>query len=338
MSAIESLEKEERSIRLLWILMLLILILTKYATQYAFGEKIGAIYRNQEFGQLANEIVIACEISIIIFVVEEKIRRMHLRKVELNVLQATLSMSVPDELADELAMIIKEPVYRENLRYHLTFLPPMPGHREAASLFILRMEARYTVRNITDIRQSYKIGGTFDDRHDMLLPDHQTISIEDAIVVKINGRRVKFLRTDVGDRRSPSSVGIYGQLLSVVQRRLLPLTRRRVTNLYIDRKKKSFWFSKKIGVPGSGTVDVYIKTDEVLPLAQRRNVYVQLRPSVNLYLSISNAYREKIREIGLPDLNHRSGVFTADHEASYRFEGGILPGQSFDVNWELKDD
>jgi len=328
MSTVESFEKKERRIRRQWIGILILLIFARYLLLPQFLQWIHA---PGMVGKIADEMVVAFVISILLFIVEGRIRKAHLQDVELGVLQATLGMAVPEELANELSKLIKHNFYMRNVRYYLTFLA-LEGDRE---LFTLRMEMLFKLHNISDVRQTHTLRLIADDKYGRLIPSASPVDFRKVMQVRVNHEEVHLESTPVGSSmEAGAELGGVQRLLAWLR---VALRRgRSAPHLFIDREQGTLGFSKEIVVPGRGAAEIYFRLDEVLRLTDRKTVYVLLQPAVNLRLAIANRH-PRIGKVSA-DMNHRPGVdFTSEHETNYRLERGILPGQSFDVSWELRE-
>src|SRR5258707_15510766 len=115
-SFLERLEGDVRRERwYFWVAILVAILLLELADLLGwFPTKDRATYL-----EIARDIRIALLISFVIFVLEGRIRRMHLEQIQGNVLASVLKIAMPEELTNELLMIIKEKVFRANLRYTL---------------------------------------------------------------------------------------------------------------------------------------------------------------------------------------------------------------------------
>lgn len=244
----------------------------------------------QHAEEILHDILIAAQVSLVVFFLEHRMREGRLQQITTSVWLATLESLVPEELANEMIMIIKEPVYREGLYYDITFIEPNhPGE-----FLILRREITYNLKNSTDLEQPYEIKTATD----MKFPD---VPVSPSIV-EINGVREE----------------------------------NTATNKNFLRANNETRFAKEITIPARGKVRVFLQTDEVIRLSELNNRYNILHPSVGLRLKLHNSYNKKI-ENPTAILIHRSGIaFHGSYETGYSFNGGLLPGQGFEVTWELK--
>lgn len=94
---------------------------------------------------------------------------------------------------------------------------------------------------------------------------------------------------------------------------------------------------KNVIVPLRRTLRIQVEADEFVRLEQLNNSHIILGPTTNLYVTLENENYEEIETLSA-ELFHRKGrKFIPEHGKNYYFEGGILPGQSFQVHWTLKN-
>jgi hypothetical protein len=93
---------------------------------------------------------------------------------------------------------------------------------------------------------------------------------------------------------------------------------------------------KNLVVPRAAFVAITTNAEEHLLLNERSNTYVILWPSEGLTVELTNGYQARVKRLLDPELNHRKGVALTQRTPSrYEYLGGILPGQSFQIRWEI---
>lgn len=278
--------------------------------------------------ELLRDIRIALQVSFVIFLLERRIRKIHLEQIQANVLQAALSIALPKALANELIMIIKEPIYRHDLRYHVTILPFRPKTREEPytktlgdpeEYLVLQREISYSLKNMTAHSQEYEVKSISDNKYGIPVE-------KDDVCIKINKKKVR-LMSNCSSEKESAWTALVRWLLQVGGPPRLPSR-----NLQVQEKKIES--CHKIKIPPRGTREVYIKSQEILRVGERNSIFTFLWPSVNLYLILSNAFPDRIESMKA-ELNHRpKAELIPELENTYIFKGGLLPGQSFEVSWE----
>jgi hypothetical protein len=95
---LEKLERDMKTAKRSFWLMMLVLILISYIGEY----KAQWPYVKE----LLRDVRIALQISFVIFLLEQKVRKIHLEQIQGNVLYAALKIPVPEDLANELIMVL----------------------------------------------------------------------------------------------------------------------------------------------------------------------------------------------------------------------------------------
>ncbi len=65
--------------------------------------------------------------------------------------------------------------------------------------------------------------------------------------------------------------------------------------LIVDMQERTVSFGTKIYIPPRGGVEVYFRGDEVRRLKEKKNTYVQMRSTVNLFVSV--AYNKPVKSV-----------------------------------------
>lgn len=316
-SFLETLEREMRQARwYFWVLILVAILMLELADLLGWFPKSD----RETYREIARDIRIALLVSFVIFVVEGRMRRLHLEQIQGNVLASVLKIAMPEELTNELLMIIKEKVFRANLRYTITFrrcdlaLKDCQAQPPSDDYFILQREITFTLKNVTATAQPVKISSRSDWKYPF-------------------AARAADFRIDVDNH--PVLLGGANQppFARALVRRIEKLFRRGSTGT-IEIKPESVELRHEVGVPGGGTREVYLKACEVLRLDERNYTMVFLSPSVNLEVVFINQHKRISSSSITADLNHRDGAkLIPQHTSTYTFPGGILPGQSIEVSW-----
>ncbi len=329
MKWVEHLAEEEHHTRIQFYGLIVSWALFLYSFQFSVLPLFGDFPLHNWLETIIHDLTIALIVSLTVFIVEARLRNLHLEQVQANVWQSTLKSMLPEELAEEITMLIKEPVFRENIRYGLTICPYKTKEGLIdENLVVIRRELRYTARNITDTKRDYSIKSIVEDRHSLLFSDDDPPQpVGELPILEIDDRKVQL----VPWLRRPRSG--FQNLVKDLKDRFLE---RRTERLIVDKEDRVISFSRNISIPPRGSAKIYYIGEEVLRLTERKNTYVLLRPGVNLFVNVANSFPEKVKHIDI-SLNHRRD-FETDHVLSRRFEGGILPGQSFEVEWKLAED
>jgi hypothetical protein len=293
---VAKIRSQERLITALSIAVLFIVILLTLMFQMKPRDQLG-------WDQLLTEIRIASIVALIVFVIEGALRRLHLERIEYGVWESTLKSQIPEELAAEMITIIKEPIYRRNMRY----LIDIERVNERSEMCRLRFQMAYEVVNGTDVPKIHVIKARSDAGADA---EHPKLYLDGDPVPK---------KLPVVDRRSDREEDITPAIFEkdgvVITRRFISLT-------------------KTITVPSKASRMVNVIGSEEVPINNQQNIYINLWPTVDLYLVISNQFPDMVKNPS-PRLYHRRGKrLEPDQQGTYVFKGGLLPGQGFKVQWE----
>jgi hypothetical protein len=302
---LEKLEREMKAARTFFWVMMLVLILAVYFLEYEFQ---WPLY----FKELLRDIRIALQISFVIFLLEQKVRRIHLEQIQGNVLYAALKIPVPEQLANELIMVLKAPVYRKNLHYHIRLFPcESAAIEDSENYLIVAREVSYTLCNDTPVKQRYYLSSYSDNNYPVPVDER-------AFGLKIDGREIRLQRLRTGTLfKQLDRLRVKGGLIS-------PLS--------LDDGVE---FSYELTIPPAGRRKIRIRSQEVVRLDERNLVLTFRWPTINLSVETSNNH-PKVADIAV-DLNHRDGAeLEPTSKTSYSFPGGLLPGQSFEVSWKIK--
>jgi hypothetical protein len=233
--------------------------------------------------------------------VEYNLGRRHQEEVAIDVWSAVLRTLAPEAIVDELKYILKGEVTKERLRYTLTFEKPYPGMD--ANQFVLRRELTFTLTNVTNRKVAFPLETTIDARHGYvhLNKNGEEITLPRHIKLNLDGVEVPLIE---------------GRTLFTEDRQC------RV--------------EKTLKIRRGGSTKVYLCGEEALELSAGGNSYIQVQPSVGLEVIVKNHYEDRL-EIRELLLNHPNWAeFGQTEEQIYKFDGGILPGQGFQVSWSAK--
>jgi hypothetical protein len=302
---LEKLEREMKTARVFFWALMLVLILVVYFLEYEFQWPLYA----KEF---LRDIRIALQISFVIFLLEQRVRRIHLEQIQGNVLYAALKIPVPEELANELIMVLKALVYRKNLHYHIQLFPyESAAIHDSENYLIVAREVSYILCNDTPVKQRYCLSSYSDNSYRVPVD-------ASAFGLTVDGREIRLQRSRTGTLfKQFDRLRVKSGLISL---------------LSMDDGVE---FSYELTMPPAGRRKIYIRSQEVVRLDERKLVLTFLWPTINLLVETCN-HHPKVEAIAV-DLNHRDGAkLEPTGKTSYSFPGGLLPGQSFEVSWTIR--
>jgi len=224
-------------------------------------------------------------------------------KIASNVYSAVMDRLVPPVVARELESILKKPVVKELCIYTLSFLRPYAGL--GPSYFVLRREVTFHLKNLLTHALDYPLDSYIEKEfiESKLVSDgDRHFAVPRHIKLTVKGEEIK-LRDGL--------------------------------NLHVE--KRYIHLEHSVNLAAGETVEIYLSGEEVMPLNDGKSTYVQLTPITNLEVVVHNNYEEKL-SIGGIQLNHpRWESFKPSQDGIYRFSGGILPGQGFEITWHSKE-
>ena len=231
--------------------------------------------------------------------IERRVER-YIGSVAESVWAAVLRRVLPEGIAREIDEVSRTRVIKRDCRYTLTFCRPYPGLGD--DQIVLRRELVYELENIT----------SGPERH----PIRAVITSETPPVPVDGGEGEEIsLPRHSGYSIDGKSVALEGVL-------------------YEDQDGNHFVLKDEVAIEEGVRREVYLCTEEAMPL-QGKNTYTQAIPALGLSLVIKNDLSDLISVTNVTLSHPRGGEFTKKHDGSYRFNGGILPGQSISIFWSL---
>jgi hypothetical protein len=228
--------------------------------------------------------------------------REHERKLAISVWKAIFERFIPESIVNELEGIVKAEVIKEECKYTLTFCRPYPDL--VNEHIILKREVSYRLRNIRNRLVEAKV--------------RSVISSEqpDRTVTDRSGNHVvvpRHVRIDVDGVTLPLD-----QFVSTDDR-----GQARVLECPV-----------KVG-RNQAPIEVYLCNEEVVPMCGI-NWYLQLTPIHHLTVEVRNNCEDLVEILDV-QYNHPNWAEVKRKPGwVYEYQGGILPGQSFQVSWTAK--
>ena len=283
------------------------LALAAYVSYLLIDDRLHPLWR-----ELALHLFVALVVAIVLTVVVEINARRQAKKeaqqqqalILRAVWGAILERFMPEVIVRELDGILKGQFVKEDCRYTLTIDRPSPGM--ADDLCILRRETSFKARNIANKDLQYLLASTIQG-------EQQDLSVtigEQACILP----RHKALR---------------------IERREVELVEGQ--NLFRNQKGQLRDLRCEVEVARGECVQIYLCGEEYFKTSDE-NSYVQLTPLIGFEVTIKNQYSERIA-LRKVQFNHPNWQeFRADEEDTYRYAGGMLPGQGFVVAWRERED